>query len=43
MASLFEKDKKAEEEKEELEKKVEELYGERGRVTTEMNREKGKK
>lgn len=37
MASLFEKDKKAEEEKEELEKKVEELYGEIGRLTTQMN------
>lgn len=37
MASLFEKDKKAEEEKQTLEEKVQELYGEIGRLTTQMN------
>jgi len=37
MASLFEKNKKAEEEKEALEEKVQELYGEIGKLTTQMN------
>ncbi len=37
MASLFEKDKKAKEEKQELEEKVQELYGEIGTLTTQMN------
>jgi putative transposase len=37
MASLFEKNKKEEEEKQALEEKVQELYGEIGRLTTQMN------
>lgn len=37
MASLFEKNKKAEEEKQVLEEKVQELYGEIGKLTTQMN------